>query len=43
MERLGHSQTGVVRAGCACYSTDEEIDRLVEAVRRIASYKETLR
>jgi cysteine desulfurase family protein (TIGR01976 family) len=41
IERLGHSQTGMVRAGCACYSTDEEIDRLVEAVRRIASGKKT--
>lgn len=39
MERLGHSQMGVVRAGCACYTTDEEIDRLVEGVRRIAVAK----
>jgi len=31
--RLGHAHDGVVRAGCACYTTDEEVDRLVEAVR----------
>src|SRR5437588_2612514 len=35
MERLGHAQTGVVRAGCACYTTDEEVDRLVQSIRRI--------
>jgi len=39
MERLGHSQMGVVRAGCACYTTDEEIDRFVDGVRRIAAGK----
>jgi cysteine desulfurase family protein (TIGR01976 family) len=39
MDRLGHSQTGVVRAGCACYTTNEEVDRLVDAIRRIASAK----
>jgi cysteine desulfurase family protein (TIGR01976 family) len=39
MERLGHSQMGVVRAGCACYTTDEEIDRLVDSIRRIARGK----
>jgi cysteine desulfurase family protein (TIGR01976 family) len=32
VERLGHGQDGLVRAGCACYTTDEEIDRLVEGV-----------
>jgi len=40
MERLGHTQTGVVRAGCACYSTEEEIDRLIESIRRIASHSQ---
>lgn len=39
IERLGHSQTGVVRAGCACYTTNEEVERLIESVRRIASGK----
>ncbi len=31
LERLGLS--GVVRAGCACYTTDEEVERLVEGIR----------
>ena len=29
-------ETGLVRAGCACYTTDEEVDRLVAGVRDIA-------
>ena len=37
MKRLGHEKDGVVRAGCACYTTDDEVDRLVEGVREIAS------
>ncbi|HYB54389.1 MAG TPA: cysteine desulfurase-like protein [Thermoanaerobaculia bacterium] len=37
VERLGHAVDGVVRAGCACYTTDEEIERLVEAVREAAA------
>jgi selenocysteine lyase/cysteine desulfurase len=36
IRRLGHEKEGVVRAGCACYTTDEEIDRLVEGVREVA-------
>ena len=36
IERLGHATDGVVRAGCACYSTVEEVDRLVEGVEAIA-------
>ena len=28
VERLGHAEDGVVRAGCACYTTAEEVDRL---------------
>jgi cysteine desulfurase family protein (TIGR01976 family) len=32
MERLGYAKDGLVRAGCACYTTTEEVDRLVEAV-----------
>jgi cysteine desulfurase family protein (TIGR01976 family) len=36
MERLGHAADGVVRAGCACYTTAEEVERLVAAVRAIA-------
>lgn len=37
IERIGQSANGVVRAGCACYTSDEEIDRLVAAVAEIAS------
>jgi cysteine desulfurase family protein (TIGR01976 family) len=33
VERLGLGTEGLVRAGCACYTTEEEIDRLIEAVR----------
>jgi cysteine desulfurase family protein (TIGR01976 family) len=36
VERLGLSASGLVRAGCACYSTTDEVDRLVEGVRRLA-------
>jgi selenocysteine lyase/cysteine desulfurase len=34
IERLGVK--GVVRAGCACYTTGDEIDRLLEGARSIA-------
>ncbi len=34
--RLGLSTHGLVRAGCACYTTTEEIDRLVAGVRKLA-------
>jgi selenocysteine lyase/cysteine desulfurase len=33
VERLGLGAEGLVRAGCACYTTAEEVDRLVVAVR----------
>jgi len=36
IERLGHAADGVVRAGCACYTTEDEVDRLVDGVREIA-------
>ncbi|HYE13827.1 MAG TPA: cysteine desulfurase-like protein [Pyrinomonadaceae bacterium] len=36
VERLGLGEEGLVRAGCACYTTDEEVERLVEGVREIA-------
>lgn len=36
VERLGLADEGLVRAGCACYTTDEEIDRLVDGVARLA-------
>ena len=34
VERLGLAAHGLVRAGCACYTTSEEVDRLVAGVRR---------
>jgi len=37
VERLGQSGRGLVRIGCACYTTEEEIDRLLAAVRAIGS------
>ena len=35
MERLGLAEHGVVRAGCACYTTAGEVDRLVKGVARL--------
>jgi cysteine desulfurase family protein (TIGR01976 family) len=34
--RLGFGEGGILRAGCMAYTTREEIDRLVDGVRRIA-------
>ena len=36
VERLGLAEEGLVRAGCACYTSGEEIDRLIDGVRAIA-------
>lgn len=33
IERLG--QPGVVRAGCACYTTEDEVERLISGVRAL--------
>ena len=35
IERLGLEPEGLIRAGCACYTTEDEIDRLIDAVREI--------
>ena len=35
VERLGLSGEGLVRAGCACYTTEDEVDRLVAGVRTL--------
>jgi selenocysteine lyase/cysteine desulfurase len=35
--RLGHAEDGLVRAGCACYTSADEVDRLLEGVRAVAS------
>ena len=37
IERLGLQPEGLVRVGCACYTSDNEIERLIEAVREIAN------
>ena len=37
IERIGHAHDGVVRAGAAIYTTQEEIERLVAAVKNLAA------
>jgi len=37
VDRLNLQPEGLVRVGCACYTSDEEIQRLIEAVKGIAS------
>jgi selenocysteine lyase/cysteine desulfurase len=39
VERLGLGAEGLVRAGCACYTSQDEIDRLVAGVREIATFR----
>ncbi|HZI17660.1 MAG TPA: cysteine desulfurase-like protein [Pyrinomonadaceae bacterium] len=36
VERLGLGEEGLVRAGCACYTNAEEVERLIEAVGEVA-------
>lgn len=36
IERLGKVDQGLLRVGCSCYSTEDEIDRLLEGVREFA-------
>jgi cysteine desulfurase family protein (TIGR01976 family) len=36
-ERLGRGEEGFVRAGAACYTTEEEVDRLIVAVRELST------
>jgi cysteine desulfurase family protein (TIGR01976 family) len=35
-ERLGQAHDGLVRLGCACYTTENEVDRVVESLRAIS-------
>ena len=35
VERLGHGQDGLVRIGAACYTTADEINRLLAAVAQL--------
>ena len=37
LESYGIGSEGLVRAGCACYTTEHEVDRLIEGTRKIAS------
>lgn len=36
VDKLGQAKDGMVRAGAACYTTAEEVDRLIDGVREIA-------
>jgi cysteine desulfurase family protein (TIGR01976 family) len=36
LERLGYGAEGLVRVGCACYTTAEEIERLISEIEEIA-------
>ena len=36
VERLGLTR-GLVRAGCACYTTEEEVERLIDGVKTLSS------
>jgi cysteine desulfurase family protein (TIGR01976 family) len=38
VERLGLQPHGLVRAGCACYTSEEEVDRLVSGVAALAPH-----
>ena len=35
IERLGLGEEGLVRAGCACYTSPEEVERLIEGVAEL--------
>jgi len=37
VERLGHSRDGLLRIGLSCYSTQEEVDRVLVGIERLAS------
>jgi cysteine desulfurase family protein (TIGR01976 family) len=34
--RLGHEKDGLVRVGCSCFTTEEEVDRVLAGVREIS-------
>ncbi len=36
VELLGHSKDGLVRAGAACYTSEEEVERLIAGVAEVA-------
>ena len=35
VERLGRAADGLVRAGCACYTSDDDVERLIAGVREL--------
>jgi len=35
VERIGQTPHGLVRAGCACYTTSQEVDRVLASVREL--------
>lgn len=37
LERLGQAADGLVRVGCACYTSGDEIDRLLDGLRAIVN------
>jgi cysteine desulfurase family protein (TIGR01976 family) len=37
VERLGLGEEGLIRAGCACYTTADEIERLLQGVKEICA------
>jgi cysteine desulfurase family protein (TIGR01976 family) len=37
IERLGLVPGGLVRVGCSCYTSEDEVDRLIDGVRALAS------
>ena len=37
VQRLGLAPEGLIRAGCACYTTEDEIDRLIEGVTALCA------
>ncbi|MFO0952390.1 MAG: cysteine desulfurase-like protein [Isosphaeraceae bacterium] len=39
VERLGQAEHGLVRVGCACYTSADEVERLLEAVSDLAAGK----
>ena len=38
VDRLGQATDGLVRVGCACYTTGEEVERLLNAVEEAAAH-----
>ena len=37
VERLGQAADGVVRVGCSCYTTSDEVERIISAVSKLSS------